>query len=70
MGLVNCGPMAKEKKTHPDPDVDAPTRDDKHQAQILKAWAELVEAAKTDPKAKAFLEAFGPDATDPIRQKG
>jgi hypothetical protein len=32
-------------------------------ARIATAWAELVEAAKTDPKARAFLAAFGPADT-------
>lgn len=27
--------------------------------RVAVAWAELVEAAKTDPKARAFLAAFG-----------
>lgn len=61
--------MAKDKTRNPDPDDTSGNRDDKHQAQISKAWAELAEAAKTDPKARAFLEAFGPDAINPIRKK-
>jgi hypothetical protein len=27
--------------------------------RVAAAWAELVEAARTDPKARAFLAAFG-----------
>lgn len=27
--------------------------------RVATAWAEIVEAAKTDPKARAFLAAFG-----------
>jgi hypothetical protein len=61
--------MAKDKNRTPNPDVRADLPKDKDLAQISKAWAELVEAAKTDPKARAFLEAFGPDAIDPIRQE-
>lgn len=58
--------MAKDKL----PTAAEPTlaREDGNQAQISKAWAELLEAAKTDPKARAFLEAYGPSAEDPIRQ--
>jgi hypothetical protein len=36
------------------------------QAQIAAAWAELVQAAKSDPKARAFLDAFGPGPAEPV----
>jgi hypothetical protein len=42
--------------THPHDDAED------RKARIATAWAELVEAARTDPKARAFLSAFGPEA--------
>ena len=32
------------------------------QERVAAAWAELIEAAKTEPKARAFLEAFAAEA--------
>jgi|GEM_PF-5214299 len=32
------------------------------QERVAAAWVELIEAAKTEPKAKAFLEAFAAEA--------
>jgi hypothetical protein len=37
------------------------------QERIAAAWAELVEAAKSDPKARAFLAAFSPGTPDLAR---
>ena len=37
--------------------------DEQARARVAAAWAELVEAAKHEPKARAFLEAFGSIAT-------
>lgn len=34
------------------------------QLQIAAAWSELREAAKSDPKARAFVEAFGSTAPE------
>ena len=32
------------------------------QERVAAAWVELIEAAKTEPKARAFLEAFAAEA--------
>lgn len=37
--------------------------DEQAKARVAAAWAELVEAAKNEPKARAFLDAFGCIAT-------
>ena len=47
------------------PPTDPRDDPEDRKARIAKAWAELVEAARTDPKARAFLSAFGPDAATP-----
>jgi hypothetical protein len=51
--------MTKPSSPPPPPHDDPEDR----KARIAAAWAELVEAARTDPKARAFLSAFGPEAT-------
>jgi len=38
---------------------------DDRKARIAAAWAELMAAASTDPKARAFLSAFGPAGAAP-----
>lgn len=40
------------------------------QARVLEAWAELVEAAKTDPKARAFLDNFGKGGPNELGEAG
>jgi len=36
------------------------------QERVAAAWVELIEAAKTEPKARAFLEAFAAEAVKAV----
>lgn len=56
-------PKPPTRPSHPTRPADATHRADdpsETRERIANAWAELLEAAKTDPKARAFLAAFGP----------
>jgi hypothetical protein len=56
-------PKPPTRPSHPTPPAVATQRADdpsETRERIANAWAELLEAAKTDPKARAFLAAFGP----------
>ncbi len=60
--------------------MDDPTRTSKadHAAYVAReskqrvavAWLELIEAAKTEPKARAFLEAFSSEAVKAVAGAG
>ena len=51
--------------THRDPPTHRHEDPEDRKARIAAAWAELVAAARTEPKALAFLTAFGPAAPAP-----
>jgi hypothetical protein len=55
-----------KRKDHQDNSEAADFFASETQARIAAAWAELVEAAKSDPKARAFLDAFGPGSPEPV----
>lgn len=56
--------MDTSKKNPPPDDAAQLARESRE--RVAAAWVELIEAAKSEPKARAFLEAFAAEAVKAV----